>query len=177
MTNARQRIANLLKDMGIACEGKGYSSAEIDGYCAGIELVEEQISQILKFIFINLAENNDLTYYKAFIKHANTKNDIFNRLGEDWGAYSKSAFYDEMSKIGGKIRISDDGVTFSEIPSTSLDKLGKFVVQYIPPFVEAKYNGTGLTFNKWASWGKSWIELDNMNLTFNIIDSLRGDEI
>lgn len=178
MTDARNRIAKLLEDIGISCGGAGISSAEIDGYCAGIKLVNDEIEKVLSFVFINLDGNNNLQYYQTMLGGNYDKNEIIKRLGETFGTYKKSDFENEFSKIGsGTYVIDENGIRFNSVDGADFKKLSEFIKNYVPASVDAGLSGNGLTFDEWASHGKSWKWFDESGLCFNILDSLRSDII
>lgn len=176
MTNARERINKLLADMGIDIYGV-YTYAEIFGYCAGIELVKNKIDNIVKYIFINLQDNDDLSYYKAFVKSANTKESIMKRLGESYGYYGTQDLIDSFFELHESfVDITADGVIFDDVDPAYYPVLGAIATGRIPEFVKTRYAGNGKSFDEWDLWGRSWIELDNMGLPFDIIDTLRGEQ-
>jgi hypothetical protein len=185
MNNEFERMKKLLSDAGLTFEDGGITNAEIYSYAVGLDIVRNAIQQAFDKIFINIDTNEDMSNYCELLNiddegktNSELKSEIYKRLGAEYGQYTCTGFDEAFSKVGsGEYEISDDGIVFKNVDSKDLKRLGNFVAGYIFPFVKASCDGEGLTFDSWDEWSQSFYRYDNMNLTFDIIDTLRSDLI
>lgn len=180
MNNMYERMKNLLTDAGISFADGGYSKAEIYAYASAMQYVKEYFDEILKKVFINLGEGDMYEYLKLLnlrksdYSAQQLKEKIYSRLGMPFGDYTVSNFKKAFEGIGsGQYSITKSKIIFSDVASKDLHKLGDFIQGYVFLCKDFAYDGTGLTFDERDDCNMSFRACDEINLPFDIIDTLR----
>lgn len=185
MNSAFDRMKSLLSDSGLAFEENGITNAEIYSYAAGLEFVRQSLLDILCRIFISLDNNDNVSMYtdlldidSAGYTTEELKKMIYKRLAQKYGDYTRVGFNEAFAAVGsGEYEISGGVITFSNVDLQDMKRLAEFIKGYVFVYTKAVCDGSGLDFDQWDSWGRSFHEYDSIGLTFDIIDTLRSDII
>jgi hypothetical protein len=177
------RLVKLLQGIGISFSEKGISNGEIYAYANAIQNVKAKIKATIDEIFMLGTSVDDLSKYISLLKiekgdksYHQLKAIIQQRLGQAFGDFDEEIFNNAFSQVGsGKYTITANGITFSGVNGDDLERLGLFVSQYVPAFIRCKFSQSGLTFDNWEALDKSFFAFDNMDLPFEIIDTLGSD--
>lgn len=181
MNNSFERMKKLLADTGISFAEGGYSNAEIYAYASALGLVRDYFDNILSAVFINFDNSADVYEYARLLNlrtgdftPEQLKQCIYSRLGMPFGAYTISNFQKAFDSIGsGQYEITKSKVIFSGVAEKDLHRLGDFIESYMFACRNFSYDGEGLTFDVRDACNLNFHDCDNLNLPFDIIDTLR----
>lgn len=183
MSDIYERMKKLLVDVGVSFNDGGFSTGEIKAYAAGLKLVRDKIEDAFNKVYIIENDNCDLTYFADLVNvdltdSDKTKDNVIWALSFNFGKCDKNTFQRGFSQIGeGNYQIDDNTVVFDDITISKLKFLGNFISTFVPLCVNVRFNGTGITFDKWEELNFNFNKTDEWNLPFDIIDSLRSDMI
>lgn len=185
MNDEYGRMRSLLERLNISFTENGYSNAEVYAYSKGIELVKNQNENTMSEIFINLDSAQKFERYASLLNidasrftDEELKAKIIKRLSMNFGDYTKTDFDAAFEAVGSGSFIYDDELeqyVFSDVDIDDFSELAKFIEGYFFMLVPITYDGTGMSWDSWESWGKSFNYYDKLHLPLNIIDNLRSD--
>ncbi len=135
-------------------------------------------------MFIDTADDVGLSMYLSLIdktKQATTeetRKTIIDTFSDTNGVISASDFQNGLLILGNacKYNCSNGVLTISNTDSVDRDffiKLKYFMKNYAPTHLQIQFDGNGLSFEAFDNLFLSWRKLDEYNLPFSVIDTLK----
>ncbi len=183
-SNIYNRLLKLFNSLGITVLDKTVQSAEIKGYSAGIEVADRVMNETYQNMFIDTANDNGLAMYLNLINQTKkatideTRKAIIDAVSDTKGFISRSEFDKALADLGSscKYTVSNGVMTIScteVFDEKFIKKIGLFIRNYAPAFLQIKFDGSGLSFEEWEKFYIRWFEIDNNELPFSVIDTLK----
>lgn len=178
------RLKKLTEYAGFRLNNGSVIKSEIMAYTAGLSLVYDRMALCLQEAYSLSSRNYGLSIMlnEYGIKGAASKeeaaNMIWERQKENFGKFSMTLFSEAFAKACGQeaeYETENGVITFGNImlTSDSVALLGRFIRQWVAPFLLPKADGNGLTWNVIDSNGWNFISWDNADCPFSVLDTLK----
>lgn len=178
------RLLKLFNELGISALDKTVENAELKGYSAGIELADKVMNETYQNMFIDTANDSGISMYLNLINETKqatideTRKIIIDAISDTRGFISRDEFDKAVTDLGSscKYTVSDGVITISSaevLDEKFLNKISYFIKNYVPAFLQIKFDGNGLTFEQWEKLILMWCKIDNSEFPFSVIDTLK----
>ena len=178
------RLCSLFRKLGIDVYGNKLEMAELRGYSAALELIDENMYQNYHDAFVQTADKRGFgmflnlidetmqnTHYEtieAIIASITGRNKLLSKSDFDLAVkeFDESSFYEIVDNIFVlSIRAVKD--------KKYLKRLKHFIENYAPAYLLMRLNGNGLSFASWEALKMKWCDFNSNNLAFSVLDTLK----
>lgn len=183
MSDIEKRVFSLAKILNKDIEPAAESAGVLKAWCAGLCMIEKDFD----YIFSQMSpEQTSGTALGLMCNLFNIESDLpedekrtlikkgFRRV---YGEYESGEFKSALEKYNMKAaviisRMTVKSITGSIKDNSGISALGKILKNYLPPGVTAVFNGWGLNFDYWDSTEYLFEDYDNLDFTFNMLETL-----
>lgn len=184
MTDIYSRLKRLIEGIGFSLNDGGISKAEIMAYALGLELVKGYFDSMLNGIFLKNEEDSYVQRYCKMLtlnpgkyEADELKKHIIERLGERFSFFTADEFEKAFRSLGaGSYYVRNGEIVFMNMNIEAISRVNNFIEGYVPFCVTIQYSNRGQKFDQWDALGKTWDFYDSLQLRFDIIDSVGGEE-
>ncbi len=178
------RLLKLFKTLGFSPLDKTTENAEIKGYAAGISFADKIMNETYNNMFIDTANDLGLDLYLGLVdkeKQATTEETrkvIIDSFSDNNGVISVNEFQNAVLTLGknSKYNCLNGVLTISStdaIDREFFERLEYFIRNYAPTHLQIKLDGNGITFELFDKLHIRWRKLDEYNLPFSVMDTLK----
>lgn len=178
------RLLKLFKTLGFSPTDKSVLNAEIKGYAAGISFAENIMNDVYSNLFIDTANDTGLSMYLGLVDKEKqntteeTRKIIIDAFCNNNGVISANEFKNAVLTLGSgcKYNCANGILTISNadmIDRAFFEKLKYFIDNYAPTHLLLKFDGNGMTFQLFDDLFLRWRKIDEFNIPFSVIDTLK----
>ena len=184
MTDIEKRVFELANMIGMDTQPKSKTSAELKGFCAGLELISGDFAYLPTQLSPYTAQGYALDLFCSMFgifateSPENKRQLIAQGFCKKFGGCSVNRLWSELNDIF-LIAVSKDyEMVLQTIDGESIifcggaESTGGLLKKYLPPGVVAVFNGKGVTFDKWESLSYTFDKYDSLDLTFDLLDTI-----
>ena len=185
MTNNKifDRLCRLFEMLGANLEKESADTAEIRAYCAGMDMILQDYKDKCAQINIDTAYDIGLSLYCGLFRIDSSLDDAVKKakikegLQYVYGDYSPGEFDDALKAIDSGIAVSSNNFNLNISGSAlrnskNLKRVAQVLEDYVPPCTFVSFDGFGADFDYWDSSQYLFEDYDNMNMAFQLLDTL-----
>lgn len=153
--------------------------------CAsGFELIGEYFDRIENQQYLDTMSEETVDKYcmlldiNSFFDYEEKRKQIKEKLSECYNEFSADEFISYYKSFGKKFYLLTENfiMTLYGISSSNALQLHEIMNRleyYLPPFVNVKLTGFGLTFEEWDSMDMSFSSFDYLRAPFSVLDTMK----
>lgn len=178
------RISNLFSQLGIDISSGSAGAGEARAYAAGFDFVNSAFDNVLKNIYVQTADTAGLCMFLSLIDEKpeedleDSRIKIIERFLKDGALLSFEEFETQFNQIApdAEIVFENNLIAIRDfikpVSSENLIRAGRFLKKYAPAFSLIYLPGKGLSYENFDNLEMRWLELDEVNMPFYMLDGL-----
>ena len=178
-----KRLSALFEKLGLTAEKGTREKGELTAYCTAISTAQSDLDVGFNQILADTASGLGLSLFCELLGidgslSEDEKHRLINEgLSQRYGDYVFGTMADEIEGLakGFSMTADDFRLTINGSIGKNTDilaKLGKIFEKYLLPCTVVSFSGNGMDFDYWDSTPYLFEDYDNLNLSFDVFDTL-----
>lgn len=177
------RLLALFEKLGLSAKKGTKENGELMAYCTAISIVHNELEVDFGQMLADTASGLGLSLFSELLGIDGSLSDeekhklIKEGLSQVYGDYVFGTMTSEVEGLadGFSMTADDFKITINGSIKGNADilaRLGKILEKYLLPCTVIAFGGRGIDFDYWDSTPYLFEDYDNLNLSFNVLDTL-----
>lgn len=177
------RLLALFEKLGLTAENGTKEKGELLAYCTAISIVQSELESNFNQMLADTASGLGLSLFCELLGIDVSLSDdekhklIREGLSQKYGDYAFGTMTSEVEGLADGFSMTADDfiITINGSIKSDFDilaRLGKILKKYLLPCTVISFGGGGIDFDYWDSTPYLFEDYDNLNLSFDVLDTL-----